>query len=213
MLFSDPDNAPAHSIASEWRDYPEWRRGRERYAVWTLPVRCPQVLARLERAQAHLGDCLHAGYRRQAHITLFVCGFPAEQAVLDDDFPASRLSAQLAALEQLRAEPFSLQIGGLDSFASAPFLHVSDPQARLANLREALTAHSTEIRQSPYLAHLTVGLYARALPASVMHPRLAAFTDNAPLTLPVDELHYSSYAAAEPFGPLQLERRLVLQAR
>ena len=210
MRFSDPLHAPAQTIACERRDYPEWHRGRQRYGVWSLPVDCSRVLARLARAQAHLGDWLHGGYRRQAHITLFVCGFPAERAQLDDDFPSERLSAQLDALRQLRSRPFALQIGGLDSFASAPFLKVVDPDGRLEALRTVLGAHSTEIRQSPFHAHLTVGLYARAVPRTDLQQQLSGFTDSEPLTLPVRELHYSTYAAAELFGLLRMEHRLVL---
>ncbi|SDS31634.1 2'-5' RNA ligase family protein [Pseudomonas oryzae] len=212
MLFSDPRQAPAQSIACERRDYPEWHRGRPRYAVWTVPVDCPRVLARLQRAQQHLGAWLHVGYRRQAHITLFVCGFPAEQPHFDDDFPGERLAAQLTALDTLDANRFELQIGGLDSYASAPFLTVADPQGRLAQLRTALATHSTEIRQAPYHPHLTVGLYARTLPRQTLRQRLGEFSDSAPLTLTVRELHYSTYAAAELFGTLRCERRVVLSA-
>lgn len=213
MLFSDPRHAPAQSVACERRDYPEWHRGRQRYAVWSLPVDCPRILARLSRAQTHLGDRLHTGYRRQAHITLFVCGFPAERARFDDDFPAERLAAQLAALHTLRASPFALQIGGLDSYASAPFLSVNDPEGRLAALRTALGERSAEVRQNPYHAHLTVGLYARSEPRQTLQPRLAAFAENELLPLPVGELHYSTYAASELFGPLRTERRLDLRRR
>lgn len=211
MLFSDPRHAPAQGIACEQRDYPEWHRGRSRYAVWTLPVDCPHVLARLQRARAHLGDWLHADYRRQAHVTLFVCGFPTERAQLDDDFPAVRLAAQIDALHELRASPFQLQIGGLDSFASAPFLAVGDPGQRLAPLRAALAAHGMEIRQAPYHPHLTVGLYARSLPGAQLRQRLAGFAEHEPLTLSVDALHYSTYTATELFGPLRCERRLQLR--
>ena len=210
MLFSDPRHAPAQTLACARRDYPEWHRGRPRYAVWTLAVDCPHILARLARAQRHLGDWLHADYRRQAHITLFVCGFPAAQAKFDDDFPGERLAAQLDALQQLHAAPFELQIGGLDSFASAPFLSVADPAGRLAALRRVLAAHSPEIRQSRYTPHLTAGLYARSVPGEALRARLRAFADHQPLALPVSELHYSSYAADELFGRLRTEQRLRL---
>lgn len=210
MRFSDARHAPAQTNACALRDYPEWHRGRTRYAVWTLPVECPHILARMARAQQHLGDWLHQGYRRQAHITLFVCGFPAEQALWDDDFPHERLAAQQQAVRGLGAAPFELHIGGLDSFASAPFLSVSDSEGRLDALRSALAAHSPEIRQSDYDAHLTVGLYARCVPRPCVQRQLAAFAEGDPLRLTVRELHYSSYAATELFGPLCTERRLTL---
>jgi len=210
MLFSDPRRAPAQTIACELRDYPEWHRGRTRYAVWMLPVECPQILARLQRAQQHLGDWLHQGYRRQAHITLFVCGFPAEQARFDDDFPLARLAAQQQAVRELGIAPFELHIGGLDSFASAPFLTVSDPAGRLDALRTVLAAHSPEIRQSDYHAHLTVGLYVRSVPRVSVQRQLAAFAEGDPLPLTVKELHFCTYAASELFGPLRMERQLAL---
>ena len=211
MLLSDPLQAPAQSIACERRDYPDWHRGRTRYGVWTLLVECPRILARLDRARAHLGAWLHGDYRRQAHVTLFVCGFPAEQARYDDDFPAARLMAQFTALHQLDAGAFELQIGGLDSFASAPFLTVVDPDGRLEALRAVLGEHSMEIRQSPYHAHLTVGLYGRTVLRAELQQRLAAFGEDEPLPLRVDELHYSTYAATELFGPLHTEHRLALR--
>ncbi|MCQ4347069.1 2'-5' RNA ligase family protein [Pseudomonas stutzeri] len=200
----------AHSLPCEWRDYPEWHRGRNRYAVWTLPVDCPQILARLERARAHLGAWLHGAGRRQAHVSLFVCGFPSAAPHFDDDFPAARLDAQLDALRRLAAGPFELHIGGLRSFASAPFLAVADPHERLAGLRAALAACGPEIRQAPYRAHLTVGLYARAIPRAQLARQLAAFAEREPLRLPVRELHLSSYAATDLSGPLRCERRLRL---
>lgn len=201
----------SHSIPCAWRDYPEWHRGRRRYAVWSLAADCPRIQARIARARTHLGAWLHDGYRRQAHITLFVCGFPSESARFDDDFPQERLAAQCAALHALAGGPFELQIGGLESFASAPFLGVGDPEGRLAALRATLAAHSAEVRQAPYQAHLTVGLYAQAVARADLQRRLAAFADREPLPLRVNELHYNSYAAAELCGPLRTERRLVLR--
>lgn len=191
-------------------DYPDWHRGRSRYALWSLPVECPRILARLAEARARLGDWLHQDCRRQAHITLFVCGFPAQSLQFDDDFPAARLAAQLDALRRLRAAPFVLRIGGLRSFASAPYLTVDDPDASLAPLRAALAAQGAEIRQAPYRPHLTVGRYARAVAHAELQRRLAASVDHTPLSLPVRELHYATYAAADLAGPLRCERRLAL---
>ena len=202
----------SHSVPCEWRDYPEWHRGRLRYAVWALTVDCPRIQARLERARTHLGAWLHDDYRRQAHITLFVCGFPGESRRFDDDFPAQRLAAQCTTLRALAGGPFELQIGGLASFASAPFLTVGDPHGRLAALRQMLAAHGAEVRQAPYHAHLTVGLYARAVARAELQRRLIEFGEDEPLPLRVNELHYVTYAATELCGPLRSERRLLLPA-
>lgn len=198
------------SIPCERRDYPEWHRGRRRYAVWSLPVDCPTVLARLQRARTHLGDWLHDDHRRQAHITLFVCGFPSASPRFDDDFPGERLAAQLAALHARAGAPFELQVGGLASFASAAYLRVSDPAGRLQALRTMLERQGAEIRQGPYRPHLTVGLYARPVARAVLQRRLEACAEPASLTLAVRELHYSTYLASDLFGPLRVEQRLAL---
>ncbi|MOA36941.1 hypothetical protein D3C78_1585000 [compost metagenome] len=88
---------------------------------------------------------------------------------------------------------------------------MSDPDQRLEALRAALAGHSAEIRQSPFHAHLTVGLYSRTVPRADLQQRLGGFTDSEPLALPVRELHYSTYAATELSGPLRPEQRLALR--
>ena len=210
MRFSDGAQAPAATLPCTLRDHPDWHRGRARYWLWSIPVDCPPVLQRLQAARALLGDWLHAPGARQAHITLFVCGFPAQSPQFDDDFPATRLAAQLDALRRLRAAPFVLRIRGLRSFASAPYLTVDDPDASLAPLRAVLAAQGAEIRQAPYRPHLTVGRYACAVAHAELQRRLAASVDHTPLNLPVRELHYATYAAADLAGPLRCERRLAL---
>ena len=201
----------SHTLPCEWRDYPEWHRGRRRYAVWTLPVECPRILARLAAAREHLGDWLHEGNRRQAHVTLFVCGFPGDDCRFDDDFPTWQFEAQLEALHRLDVAPFELGIGRLQSFASAAFLEVSSHCSSLERLREALAGSGAEIRRAAYRAHLTVGLYARSVPYALLQERLRSFAEQTPLPLAVQELHYSTYAAAELLGPLRCERRLPLR--
>ena len=165
------------------------------------------VLARWRQARRQLGDWLHVGQRRQPHITLFVCGFPASQPRHDDDFAITALRAQLAALHSLQMPAFSLQIGGLHSFSCAPCLQVSDPQQQLELLRQSLAAHSREIRFAAYQPHLTLGLYRRARPFSQLPANLQQLP---PLTLPVRELHYCSYAARDQLGALRVEERVVL---
>lgn len=143
----------------------------------------PDVLQRLQQARRHLGDWLTDSHR-QAHITLAIAGFLVEQPRYDDDDACPQ---QLAALrQQLREQPpcaLTLNIGGLDSFASAAFLAVSDPQRQLPGLRQQL-ARGDDFRDSPYLPHLTVGLYppmpARHRgtgPAACLYPHSATAPD------------------------------------
>lgn len=197
-----PYTSPVSTIPCELRDYPEWHQGREYYCVWTLPVRDRAVLERLQYAQSHLSPWLHHGYRRQAHITLFVCGFDALEPCRNDDFTVQLRQLQVKALEVMAQAPFELHIGGLDSFASAPYLQVSDPEGVLARLRQRLQCISPEVRQADYVPHLTVGLYQQALSWQRLQARLSTFNQTGPLALQVSELELCRYRARELFGPL-----------
>lgn len=209
MLLSDPLHGPARLLPSEWHDHSEWHRGRSRYALWSIPVECPRVLERMRMARERLGDWLHPPGERQAHITLFVCGFPSAAPERDDDIATAVLEAQHKALAALHPTPFELRIGGLDSFASAAFLGVAD-DGRLEPLRSALGQLSGEVRQAPYVPHLTLGLYRHAASAEDWRRRAEPLRDCPPLVLPVRELQLVSYAAAEPQGPLRIEARVAL---
>ena len=210
MLLSDPLHSPHQLQPCELHVPADWQRGRERYLLWSIPVQCPGVLARLHAARQLLGNWLHPAGPRQAHISLFVCGFACTHPRYDDDIAPAHLAAQRRALEALRLAPFELRIGALDSFASAAFLAVAE-QAPLDRLRQALAGCATEVRQAPYVPHLTVGLYRQAVSAQAWRARAESLSDYPPLTLPVRELQLVSYAAGEPQGALQVEARIALQ--
>lgn len=194
-----------HSLACELRDYPEWHKGRQRYAVWVLSIDSEAIQHRLQSARHLLQDWVHPVGERQAHITLFVCGFPARYTVHDDDFSQSQLEQQRQALKQLNAHPFQLQIGGAASFSSAAYLQVHDPAQGLARIRKALSNCSHEIRQSPYTPHLTIGLYQKAIDRSLIEQRLA-LVESQPLELKVLQLHYATYQADAQHGQLDYEQ-------
>lgn len=210
MLLSNPLQAPAQLQACELIDHPQWRRGRERYVLWSIPVDCPVVQARLLAARALLGDWLHPAGERQAHISLFVCGFPSANVQHDDDIALAQLAAQHQALAGLQLPPFELLIGGLDSFSSAAFLQVSGTE-HLPQLRLALSGIAPEVRQAPYIPHLTVGLYRAAASANEWRRRTQPMHELPRLRLPVHELQLVSYAAHEPLGALRVEARIALR--
>ena len=209
MLLSDPRHSPRQLQSCDLHVPSQWLRGRERYLLWSIPVECPAVLARLQAARRLLGDWLHPAGPRQAHISLFVCGFACTRAQHADDIEPLLLAAQREALESLRLAPFELRIGALDSFASAAFLAV-DGAGPLVRLRRTLTSLATEIREAPYVPHLTVGLYRQRISATAWRRRAQPLRDCTPLRLPVRELQLLSYAAAEPQGELRIEARIAL---
>jgi 2'-5' RNA ligase len=206
MLFSDPGAGPVETLAAELRDYPEWRRGRERYGVWVLPIVQPDLLDYLANARRALADLLHPSPLRQPHVTVFVCGFHQPRGRADDDFSPGLLRRQRALLRRHAGGQATLPLARPDSFASAAFIPVDDATGRIAHWRALFGSVSHEVRQSTYVPHITLGLYRRRVHAATIRRRLAAL--EAPsMALIATELHYVTYAAREQLGPLRVHRR------
>ena len=109
------------TIPTEKRNYEEWHRNRREYAVWTIGIRSQPVESRFDAARAYLSEFLLEPYRRQAHVTLFVCGFLAEVEQFDDDYAVEKSADHLRELQKAKIAPFEIGIGGISSFAAAPF--------------------------------------------------------------------------------------------
>lgn len=191
-----------HTLENVRRDFPEWHRGRPRYLLWALDVDLPPVRVQVAQAARHLDGLLLGGYVRQPHITLALCGFPADTAQADDDFGAGHLADQLDALRRAACPPLELEIGRLASFSSAPFLAVRDSGPGLARLRQALAGEARPAG-GPYLPHVTVGLYKGRWPS----PEIQARLDSHEGTLHpcrLTRLSLMSYTASEIGGPLRI---------
>ncbi len=194
------------TLALEDRDYPQWHKGRLDYAVWLITADLAPVRERIAQVRAHLAPLLvpdNTPPRRQPHITVFVCGFIAPTVVHDDDFTPTMRAAQRAALAAAAQGGFTLQIGGIDSFDSAVFLRVDDPQGGLAALRRALGQGMREIRQSAYVPHLTVGLYRAAFDTRMVADCLASWRPQPPIALRVECLALARYQAQVLGGALE----------
>jgi 2'-5' RNA ligase len=194
------------------RDFTEWHRGRPHYGLWALMLDRDEISGAVTAAQRHLGDQLLPGYRRQPHITVALGGFPCATARHADDYPQASFTAALAALRTAAPQPFTLEIGGLASFTSAPFLAVDDVDGGIAALRRALlTSDPAEERgrAGEYVPHLTVGLYAGEYDCATVADRLAAFP--APqLRVDVCRLAFVRYDSADVGGPLTTAAEYVL---
>ncbi|RTL54349.1 MAG: 2'-5' RNA ligase family protein [Rhodocyclaceae bacterium] len=196
--------AGGRTQANEMRDFPEWHRGRERYTLWAIDLApCTELQAPLGAARQALEGLLLPGYQRELHLTLHVCGFPAEGRVSEDDFDGDQFSAQVAALQAARLRPFNLTIGGLGSFATAPFLAVGDGDAMLPRLRAALAAAGEEWRDTPYVPHATVGIYNGSHPAAEVARRRETFPMPQAVSIPVRRIALMAYASRVIGGPLQ----------
>lgn len=199
------------TLASERRDFVEWHRGRAPYVVWALDLDTPPVRRRVAAAAGHLDGLLLDGYRRQPHVTLTLRGFPAAGRAAADEYTAATLDADLAVLRAAAPAPFTCRLGGLDSFPSAPFLAVDDPDGGISALRRCLPG--VDYPGFRYLPHVTVGLYAGAWPAADVRRRLADWDGGAALACTVRAVGLLAYDPSDIGGPLSRLGRFCLTRR
>jgi hypothetical protein len=193
--------AEPHTLRNARGDFSAWHRGRPHYLLWALDVDQAAVRARVADAQHALHGLLLDGYRRQPHVTLALCGFPAQAPSAADEFDAAWLDARVAALRAARIAPFTIEIGALESFSSAPFLCVQGGGDALDALRACLQP-AVGHPQGDYVAHVTVGLYAGAWPTAAVASRFDAFRAGPPLRCEITRISLMGYIAEEIGGAL-----------
>ena len=198
------------TIPSLLHDYPEWHRGRQDYSVWLIELGRREISQKVAAAREQLSDFLIKPYQRQPHITVYVCGFVADTPRYDDDYSAEQLEHHAQVLRKATVKPFSVNIGGLSSFASAPFLEVDDLDGGLRRVRALLSTTGKEIRRSDYTPHITVGLYSGAFPGSVVFERASSFPKD-PCTVTIDRITFATYQAREIAGALTRRYEVVLR--
>lgn len=199
------------TLPTENRDYTEWHRGRGAYAVWTIPILSKQIQSRFDAAKAILAKFLLEPYKRQAHMTLFVCGFLADVKRWDDDYPVDELMRHLSELTEAKFRPFKIEVGGVNSFEAAPFLEVFDVSGGIEKIREVFLSGSPEIREDAYIPHLTLGLYGDYFEAKTVAEKISSFPRNQRIEYFVDEIRLMTYSAFEIAGPLTTEYSIHLE--
>lgn len=184
-------------------DFVDWRKGRQRYAVWAIDVDSESVRAAAMLLRHALGDCLLPEYRRQAHVTLRVCGFPAPKRGLDDDYTPADFARHVDALAQARIEPFSMTIGTPRTFPSAAYLSVEDDAGGIARIRDALAGEEPAEPDFAFVPHVTLGLYGRRVPVEQVMRRMAACPGLSAIQVEVRRIALMTYDAAVITGPLR----------
>lgn len=205
-------NQKSHTLPTIMDDYPEWHRGRKEYAVWIIELAGEEILRIVKAARRHLSGFLLGPYERQPHITLFVCGFLTEAARFDDDYCRHQADAHRQLLSGSGIGPFSIEIGGLKSFAAAPFLEVHDREGGIERVRALLSSTTTEIAQSAFKPHVTVGLYSGTFPSKMVCEKIATFSPR-PASLVVNQITFATYRASAICGPLAYKHRTVLSTK
>jgi len=202
-----------HTVRNEVRDFVEWHRGRAPYVFWGLLLDSPALAGQLARAASWLDGLLLDGYVREPHVTLDVCGFPADRSADDESFTPALIDAQLGLLVAAAPAPFSIRIGGLDSFTSAPFLKVFDVDRGIACLRQCLAENGRHRLFGDYVPHVTVGLYRDAWPLPAVAERIAACPTGDELALTVGHADLLGYAPSVIGGALIRLGRFDLTSR
>ncbi|RKG44685.1 2'-5' RNA ligase family protein [Acinetobacter sp. WCHAc060007] len=150
-------------IATLQQDYPEWHLGRTEFSLWYLEIHSPALLTYLSQLRQQFADILLQPNTRQFHITLFICGFWNAQHSASDNFSVKQLQIHQHQLQQLNVRPFRLKTGKINSFESALFVEIEDPDQVLGQIRQALNMCSDEIAPLDYYPHITLGLYGHNL--------------------------------------------------
>jgi len=192
----------SHTVCNVRRDFPEWHLGRSPYVFWALDVDFPAVRAQVARAGEHLADWLLDGYYRQPHVTLDLCGFPCAVPGRADEFSPALLERQCLALRTACVPVFEIEVGGLASFSSAPFLKVSDRDGQIVAVRECLAMDGQFRLFGEYIPHVTVGLYGGAWPAGELGASLAGFPAGDNANCRIERISLMSYQPSEVGGPL-----------
>ncbi|MDE2441489.1 MAG: 2'-5' RNA ligase family protein, partial [Betaproteobacteria bacterium] len=113
-------------------------------------------------------------YVRQPHLTLDLCGFPCTRPGSPDEFGPDLLTCQFASLRSAKLAPFVIEIGNPDSFESAPYLAIGDLGGGISTLRRCLAINGEHRLFGDYVPHVTLGLYAQAVPFAAVLERLLA---------------------------------------
>lgn len=187
----------------------DWHRGRRRYAAWVVDLESPELRRQVEVLHDCFRGQLLTPYRRQLHLTLAVAGFVADERCYEDDYPACLRSRHLSDLDALDQKAFSLFIRGLDSFETALYLPVVEGHAAIMALRRVLLPDWGEGRTSPYVPHVTVGLYNQAVTLPDIRRQLAT-VPAVNLRVPIHAIQLVEYDAWELGGPLSVLTQIEL---
>ncbi|HET8706713.1 MAG TPA: 2'-5' RNA ligase family protein [Pseudomonadales bacterium] len=206
VMQAHPFLAQPHTIQNVRRDFVEWHRGRPHYFLWAIDVDLPHVRERLRAAEKHLSGYLLESYLRQPHITLSVCGFPARETCMQDEFPASLWTQQIRRISESKIASFEISIGGLSSFSSAPYLTVRDDTGSLARLRSCLHPDALQSDHDSYAPHVTVGLYRGVFNTRELALHLDQFEHCEPIAFRVEKISLMYYESAHIGGPLAIDR-------
>lgn len=187
------------TIPTEARDYPEWHKGREDYALWYIEIKQPELITYLNQLRQQCFNYLLQPNMRQFHITLWICGFLKQDCMQwNDDFSQDQFQQQLARLESTHFKTFKLSTGQIKSFESALFIEILDVENSLSKIRNLFSSsHSNshqEIAALEYCPHITLGLYQAEFKAEHIFNAISALPQKT-FEISIDHLTFGFYKA------------------
>lgn len=165
-----------------------WHQGIPWYGFWAVLISQEDWLESLQSAREYLQEFLLPGYTRQAHITISASGLLSEQHFSQKDY-----QQQKQRLLQTKPKEFYLHSAHLNSFLSAPYLSIEDPQNQLLKLRSLLGNIKADDEPAVYHPHITLGLYRDSFPSQQITQKLKAFKLPELSVLRVKEIVYCRY--------------------
>lgn len=192
----------SHTVAMPLRDYVEWHKNREHYAVWVIDFDEPAILKEIDKARHFFKDILLKPFERQPHISLFVSGFLSEQVVYDDDYSSAAQLVHQQALLESQLNAFDIEIGAINSFDSALYFEVIDHANGIERTRNVLGQVMPELRWKPYVPHITLGVYKDTIPIQAVMDRINEYQRLPKIQKHVRDIKLVTYQATELLGPL-----------
>ena len=161
--------------------------------------------ATVRSARHALGEALLPRYARQPHLSLAYRGLCAMEDGQTHEFSVQHLQTDLARLQALRQPPFTVQLHGVGSFTTVPYLAVGQGSEVLSQVHDALQPWPP-VPAWNYVPHVTLGHYARSMPLLDVIERLQGVgVGLAAVEVPVHELALVRYATSDIAGPLVVE--------
>lgn len=201
-------SVPTETQACEDRDFVEWHHGCPWCAVWVIRVEKPQLQQWVDAARAVLAPWLLPRYERQPHVTLVYRGLMAGKAPHPQaQFGAAQWQRDVQGLQAAQLQPFVLQLGGVGSFSTVPYMAVQAHPA-LLQLHAVLAPLGPQAPEPgwQYVPHVTVGHYGQQVPMStVMEPLLSCSAAGAVLDVDVQALWLARYRTDDIAGRLHFE--------
>jgi 2'-5' RNA ligase len=195
--------AAQYTLAAKQRNFPEWHKGRQRYYVWCIDVDSSEVLDRFIAAKHQYSHFIVQPYERQAHVTIAAAGFLVPNSLYNDDISIQYIEQKMARIKSARLSPFTLKVGGVNSFQSALFLEVMDSENGLQKLRQLILEDKMDFRSADYVPHITLGVYNNMYAVSEVHA--SPFVPMPALDQLVRSIGLYSYDAGDIGSKLTLE--------